>query len=255
MSLSWTEHSVWLGRDRLLLAETSRWAPQRLRASAEQRLGGGIGPAVGLASLLGQPNRALFKPRVHLQLGSPWVRYGVLPWQDGLSRAQEWEQYARAMLRSQFGLPTEGWRLRVMAGGYGQPRLACAMDEALHAELLDTVARSGRVVGRIEPSLSRVLLRYRAHWPQSDFALLLAEDGLLTLAFFAEARWAGVLVLNRSADLAGLLQQAASLLGLAVPQQVYLLGPAELRHSVLPQGQLHYLGDSQPRLAEREPLC
>ncbi|WP_269532476.1 hypothetical protein [Chitinimonas sp. BJYL2] len=250
MSPLWTEHTLWLGRDRAALAGHSRLPARGLPLA---QLGvSETGPAAAASALLAATPRGRWRAGVELVLGSPWVRYQLLPWQEGVHTDAEWADYARALMRPQFGTATDGWRVRVADAPYGAVRLAAAVDESLCVSLAEAVVARGQKLASIEPALMQVYNRHRRTLRHTEFALLVLEDSLLTCAVASAGDWRGVVSLPLAGDLAATLRQAGGLLSIGMPEISYLA--ATRRPAQLP-AQCQWLGPIAPAFATLEAAC
>lgn len=254
MSLSWIDHTVWLGRDQIALASAQRWAPSRAVSRDVQPVDAGH-LALTLRQALSALPRGRLPTAVNMILGSPWVRYQVLPWQHGISTDMEWQNYGRAVMKQHFGGPTESWRIRVSEGAWGTPRLAAAIDNGLFEELTATVKAAKLTQGYFEPALMTVFNRFRKEIPRREFALLLLEGGQATCGFLSNGQWRAVITLNADydSDLGNVLRQAAMLTEQVLPTRVYIAS-SEVRLAQLdiPDFTPHWLGGLHPLLPTLE---
>lgn len=192
MSLSWRD------RVRLSLAPEG-WSARRLtglwphRAAAPARGRCASGPAeapwrpalaAAAAALAAAPwsNAAL-----EVILADALVRYRILPWQAGLAGEDEEAAYARLNFREVYGAAADAWEIRCAAAPPGEPRLACAIDAALLAEL-GTLA-GGRAPASVRPAFVASFERLRARLGGPLAGLALAADHHITLGVLAEGRW------------------------------------------------------------------
>lgn len=255
MSPLWIEHSAWLASSSLTLASRPRLQKgdlQKITQSIHAR-----SAALTLQQQLESRPASRFGT-LNLLLSGDWVRYAVLPWQDGLCQPADWEAYARLMMAAQFGSGTDGWRFCLQPAGFGQPRLACAMDEAMYQIVLE-LARSHKLrINRCEPLLAAVHRQYRSQLQATEFALVITEQDQLCCAFWRDQAWQGVVTLPVSQNsealldggMAALLRQAAMLAEESLPRQICISSSAHsLARLNLPQCEVSFLGAVHPLFA------
>ncbi|MDW5416525.1 hypothetical protein R6242_08045 [Iodobacter sp. CM08] len=256
MSPLWIEHSVWLAGNKLTLA-----SQPRLQKADKQWLSQAIdsqSAALSLQQLLAA-RPASSVSTLNVLLSGDWVRYGVLPWQDGLYQPNDWQAYARLILAQQFGSNADGWRVCINPAGFGQRRLACAMDESIYQIVLELAKSNKTRLQSVQPLLSSVIAQYRRQLLAAEFALVVTENDSLCCAFWQDKAWQGVinLPINQGSDalhnggMAALLRQAAMLAQVSLPKQIYISSSAHsLAKLGLPGCEVAYLGAVHPLFTE-----
>ncbi|UXY16812.1 hypothetical protein N8I74_07275 [Chitiniphilus purpureus] len=232
MSPLWIEHSAWLTRHEALLASGARpggGIVHRQRAAIDNNPDTAV---LHLQQLLGDAPRGRIGQLDSLQLllGSTWVRYAVLPWQDDLYKDTDWEGYARVVLARHFGVSVETWRIRVAPAGYGKPRIASAVDQGFYQTLVELArARKLRLNG-ITPLLTSAINQHRGKLKGREFGLVLLESEHATCAFHRAGAWQGVVTLANTMReeaeafaLAAMVRDAAMLTGQELPEQLYVV--------------------------------
>ena len=156
MSPLWRNHlRISLCAERLVLADYER----------------GLRPGTGKASVTpvqGNPNHpewraaldalpsalADFRGRdASVVLADQFVRYVLLPWNAALKNADQWLALARHRLGAVHGAAAADWNVRLTETAPSGPRLACALDRELLAELAaKLVAADVRLVS-VQPFL------------------------------------------------------------------------------------------------------
>jgi hypothetical protein len=243
----WIEHSAWLAGKRLTLASQPRLQKAE-KVWLSQPIDQPSAAPVLQQLLAARPASSISTLKV--LLSGEWVRYCVLPWQDGLYQPADWQAYARLMFAQQFG-SSDGWRIAINPAGFGQNRLACAMDETTYLMLLE-LAKSQRCrLLSVEPLLSTVIKQHRRQLRAAEFALLISEPDSLCCAFWHSGAWQGVISLPLQKPdeeaIAALLRQAAMLAQVKLPAEVYLSSSAHaLAKLSLPGCQYRYLGAVHP---------
>jgi hypothetical protein len=124
---------------------------------------------------------------VTLVLSNHFVRYVVLPAQDGVASLEEEAALARFHFTRIHGERVKSWDVRVSDG------LACAIDAALLAGIKEafTKHKSARLAS-VQPALMAFYNRSRRRIPREGAWLLLAEQGRTCLARLAAHGWASV---------------------------------------------------------------
>lgn len=163
--------------------------------------------------------------RLHVVLSNRFVRYAVVPWQEGLHGAAEDAAYMRHVFTEVYGSVADRWDLCASAGSHGQPRLASAIDIDLLAALRRTCAARGLALRAVCPRLGSIFNRYRKRIAASGW-LVMAESNCLCIALFDGGRWLSASVARLPVHwrhaLPDLLERAACLANpAAAADQVY----------------------------------
>lgn len=145
---------------------------------------------------------------LNIVLSNAFVRFLVLPWQDGVFTQQDWQAIAQHEFRKQFGVIANNWRITVSLHGYGQTVLAAAIDESLCAQLYSSAQQLQFDIAAITPLLMVLSNTHSAsQQAHTDHTwLLMAEPARLTLCQFSQGNWQQVLA---DVPLAGLEYQHA----------------------------------------------
>ncbi|HET7596859.1 MAG TPA: hypothetical protein VFK15_07995 [Burkholderiales bacterium] len=172
------------------------------------------------------PQRKRRRLSVTVVLSDRFVRYAVLPWSEVLKTETEWLALARHRFVSVHGGLAEQWQLRVAKAPYGCPRLACAMDVALLAELQKAIGARARLVS-VQPHLMACYNRLAPGLRRGSCWLVIDEAGRLTVALLEKGVWRAIRH-RRKPDcgpggLAQLLDRESALLGLAQPRHEIML--------------------------------
>ncbi|XZG71378.1 hypothetical protein ACTSKR_05820 [Chitinibacteraceae bacterium HSL-7] len=228
MSPLWIEHIAWLAPETGLLASVARPGGQVLTTKSEA--GERDAVILRLQQLLTDLPKGRFKQdRLELMLGSAFCRYAVLPWQDNLHKDEDWRGYAAVLMSQQFGVSVESWRIRVAPAGYGQPRLAAAVDEGFYQAAAELTRAAGIKLQGAGPTLVSAINQHCGKLKGKQFALLLLEAGVATVAFSYKGAWRGVLSQPLVADAIGastvssVVRDAAMLCNQPVPEQIYVV--------------------------------
>jgi hypothetical protein len=142
-----------------------------------------------LAQILAQSESTLKNQSVNVILSNTFVRYLVLPWQDGVLTQMDWQAIAQHAFRKQFGAAANDWLVRVSLEKYGQTVLAAAIDNSFYAQLQISAEALNFSIGAVEPLLMRVLNQNKPNtWA------LIAEPERLVLCQMQDSEWRQVLV-------------------------------------------------------------
>ncbi|BCL76044.1 hypothetical protein JHS3_17800 [Jeongeupia sp. HS-3] len=248
------DHHGWLMRSQVMLASKPRW-PRGPVARRSEAIDGTADTAVlRLQQLLNDAPAGRFDT-LTLHLGTPWVRYTVLPWQDNLKRDADWQGYARVLMASQFNVATDTWRVAIEPGPYGAPRLAAAIDQGLYQTLLELARTRKCRLSAVAPLLTDVVNRYHSAVKSPEFALIVAEAEHISCLFRKQRAWRGVVTLSApaggmaGASLTALARDAAMLASDFVPRTLYLAGGHDQAPEHLDgEFELNWLGGLHPLL-------
>ncbi len=142
--------------------------------------------------------------RVTVVLSNHFVRYAVLPEQDGAATQEEELALARFHLAKIHGERVRGWEVRV------SERLACAIDAALLEGIKKAFPGGGKAkLVSVQPRLMAAYNGARRRIPREGAWLVLAERGRTCLARVAARGWASVHN-GREADADELLERERS---------------------------------------------
>ncbi|MEJ2794712.1 hypothetical protein WAE56_14980 [Iodobacter sp. LRB] len=251
----WIEHSVWLASKKLILA-----SQPRLQKADKQWTSATIDAQ---SAALALQQRLETRPKssistLNILLSGDWVRYAVLPWQDGLYQPDDWNAYARLILAQQFAGSAEGWRLCINPAGFGEPRMVAAMDESIYQVIIELTRTNKLRLNKMQPLFSAVHQLYRKQLKAAEFALVISEADQLCCGFWRDGAWQGVISLPQNQDseallnggMAALLRQAAMLAQVSLPPQIYISSSAHpLAKLSLPECEVSYLGAVHPLFA------
>jgi len=228
VSLLWRNHlRISLGAERLVLADYER----------------GLRPGKGSASAIpvqGNPNDpewraaldalpaalADFRGRdVSVVLADQFVRYVLLPWNAALKSPEQWLALARHRLGAVHGAAAADWNVRLTETAPSGPRLACALDRELLAELAARLLAANVRLVSVQPFLVAAFNRLRSDIRNAvgdgSCWLVIEEPRRLTLAFIQRGVW--VAVRSRRTDsgwraaLPELIQRESAFLALSEP--------------------------------------
>jgi hypothetical protein len=141
---------------------------------------------------------------VSVLLSNHFVRYAVLPAQDGSATLEEELALARFQFTKIHGERVKAWEVRV------SEQLACAIDTALLSEIKGIFSKQkGVKLVSVQPYLMAAYNRTRRRIPAEGAWLVLAETGRTCLARLAPKGWASVHN-GRETDAEALLERERS---------------------------------------------
>jgi hypothetical protein len=167
-----------------------------------------------LSRLAGELGKA--SARVTVVLSNHFTRYALVPWSEGLGKADEEVAFARYCFAKIHGERSKNWDLRLSAGPQGTQRMASAVDAPLVQAVRSAFPGKARLVS-VQPYLMSAFNRFRRQLAGARAWLLLAEPQRTCLARLEEGRWTAVR--NWRGDLdapehwAGLLDRERHLVG------------------------------------------
>lgn len=148
--------------------------------------------ATGYTSLLqaiAEQSDVLAQHRVRIILSNHFVRYGVLPWQPGVSKRADWEALASHDFRQRYGAVADNWTVHVSLRKFGYAVLTLAVDQALLQGLQDIAHCSHWHVASIEPLLKPLLNNIVAVDIEDQAWLLMAEPGRVVLGEMQQGQY------------------------------------------------------------------
>jgi hypothetical protein len=172
-------------------------------------------------------------------LSNQFLRYALVPWQAGLTDAQEDLSYTRHCFTKVYGKAALQWEVRLSHQASGRPRLASGVDAELLKGLRSMFARSGIALRSIQPHLMAAFNNARSQLRRRSTWLALLEPGHLCLALLRDGYWSRVRSLRIDSswrqELPRILEREAFLVDdAAVPHDVYV-GHLDAGELVLPE--------------------
>ena len=130
--------------------------------------------------------------RLHVILANRFVRFACVPWSEAIASEGELQTVARLVLESCYGDMT-GWTVSLDHGGWGEARLACAVEDSLLAKLREVVEAARVDCSHIEPYFVTCWNRWCGELPGGDALLAVAEpQGPAVVASFRGGAWHSV---------------------------------------------------------------
>jgi hypothetical protein len=133
-------------------------------------------------------------------LSNEFVNYELIPWNSGIASAEEEEAFIQHQFSQTFGAAATAWSLRVAQAGYGQARVASAVDK----DCIDAIARcfagtALRLHG-IEPYLMGAFNAVRKDLPGGRTRLVIVEGAKMSIIVLEDFSWSGLRVLRVNQD-------------------------------------------------------
>jgi hypothetical protein len=158
---------------------------------------------------------------VSVVLADQFVRYVLLPWNAALKSEEQWLALARHRLGAVHGAAAADWDVKLTETAPSGPRLACAVDRELLAELAAKLLAANVRLVSVQPFLVAAFNRIRRTIGNGSCWLVVEEPRRLTLAFIQHGVW--VAVRSRRTDpgwraaLPELLERESAFLALSEP--------------------------------------
>lgn|GEM_PF-1695640 len=154
--------------------------------------------------------------RLHVVLSNSFVRFACVPWSEAIADEGELQIVAGLVLESCYGDMT-GWTVSLDNGGWGEARLACAVENALLAKLREALEAAHVDCSCIEPYFVTCWNRWCGELSTGDALLVVAEpQGPAVVASFRSGAWNSVRTIGGrygAASLRRLLNREALLQG------------------------------------------
>ena len=154
-------------------------------------------------------------------LADQFVRYTLLPWNESLKRAEQWQALAQHRFGALHGAPAAEWQVKVTETAPLGARLACAIERELVSGLAEQFVAAGVRLVSAQPFLVAAFNRIRSTVGKGSCWIVVEERGRLTLALIQRGEWLAIRA-RRSDDrwrnlLPEILERETAFLGLAAP--------------------------------------
>lgn len=197
-------------------------APDRLYISGAKavELAVNDGSWTAAAEALEQAVKGM-KGEAAVVLADQFVRYTLLPWNETLKTAEQWNALASHRFTTLHGPKAGEWQINVAETAPMGPRLACAVDRALIQRLADVFVKANVRLASVQPFLVAAFNRIRKTVGNGSCWIVVEEPGRLTLSLIQRGQW--VAIRSRRADkswrnvLPEMLERESAFLGLSSP--------------------------------------
>jgi len=144
--------------------------------------------------------------RVEVILADSLVRYAIMPWSADVLAADEHRTMARIHFEAMFGPMLGEWEFQAAPAGYGQARIACAVDSRLSSALHALFAAHKMRMVSLRPYLICVMNRWHAQLSGDALLVVVAPEHCMMAGFKAGA-WHSVRRIRLSDTSVSQLQQ------------------------------------------------
>jgi hypothetical protein len=153
----------------------------------------GAEPWEGAAATLARLGDELARvsSRVTIVLSNHFARYVLVPWSEGLAKAEEETAFARYCFAKIHGERSKDWDLRLSPAHSGSTRIASAIDAPLVQAVKAAFPFKAKLVS-IQPYLMSAFNRCRAQVKGARAWFLLVEPERTCLARIEQGQWAAV---------------------------------------------------------------
>lgn len=180
-------------------------------------------------------------------LSNHFVRYALVPWSEQISDANEEQAFIRHCFTKTYGAEAQHWALRMSPAGYGETKVACAIDQ----ELLDGLERistsHGLRLSSLQPYFMAAFNQWRRQLPESVVWFVVAEPGRLCVSLMERGQWRILRVVKVGddwRDALGKLLEREYLVSDSAPERgkVYVHAPDDESEIILPGWTAQRLG-------------
>jgi hypothetical protein len=161
------------------------------------------------------------KGEASVVLADQFVRYTLLPWNETLKSAEQWNALASHRFTTLHGPKAGEWQINVAETAPMGPRLACAVDRSMIQRLAEMFVKVNVRLASVQPFLVAAFNRIRKTVGNGSCWIVVEEPGRLTLSLIQRGQW--VAIRTRRADkswrnvLPEMLERESAFLGLSSP--------------------------------------
>lgn len=173
---------------------------------------------------------------VTVVLSNHFVRYAVMPYSIDVNSREEERTLAQILFEGVYGELVKQWKLEIVDGGYGEPRLMAAADTSLLDKIANVLTPSTLQLSAITPYFVSAFNRFHKQMQEPDGLFTVVEAGQMVVVAFKNAQLSSVrrVLLNGKLDehLPKLLQREALTSGLdmnAVPIYLHVVGRPDFK--------------------------
>ena len=127
-----------------------------------------------------------------LVLSNHFVRYALIPWNDGLANQSERDAYLRHSFHLVYGDAARGWDLRLSHNGVNQAAVASGIEPALLQDINTAFGTAGFNVSAIYPHLMIGINHAQQQLSQTTYWFVLVEQGRVCIAMIRDGLWLSV---------------------------------------------------------------
>ena len=127
-----------------------------------------------------------------LVLSNHFLRYALVPWAEGIDKADEDATYVRHCFQRIYGDAAQHWTLQTSPERSGSTRLAAAMDQDLLSQLQTGLAQAQISLASVQPYLMSALNHWRRQLRGSQFIFAVAEPERIAMVLVRAGQWLDV---------------------------------------------------------------
>ena len=127
-----------------------------------------------------------------LVLSNHFVRYALIPWNDGLANQSERDAFLRHSFHLVYGDAARGWDLRLSHNGVNQAAVASGIEPALLQDIHTAFGTAGFNVSAIYPHLMIGINHAQQQLSQTTYWFVLVEQGRVCIAMIHDGLWLSV---------------------------------------------------------------
>jgi hypothetical protein len=180
-------------------------------------------------------------------LSNHFVRYALVPWNEQINDPGEEQAFIRLCFTQIYGADAKLWALRASPAGYGETRVACAIDQGLLEGVERVAAAHGVRLVSLQPYLMSMFNQWCGELQGSSAWFVVAEPGRLCISQLQQARWHTVRTIKVGDDWQHALQKLLEreyLISDSATERgaVYLYAPGMTAATDFPGWEVHRLG-------------
>lgn len=127
-----------------------------------------------------------------LVLSNHFLRYALIPWAEGIDKAEEDATYVRHCFLRIYGEAAQNWALQPSPARSGAVRLAAAMDPDLLSQLQTGLTQANIRLASVQPYLMSAFNHWRRQLRGSQFVFAVAEPQRLCVVLVRAGQWLDV---------------------------------------------------------------
>ncbi len=197
------------------------------------------------------------KADVEIVLSNHFVRYAVIPWSNDVTGIAETLIMTRIHFEEVYGDLAADWELRLSKNGYGEARLASAVDRELLDGLSGLFDGTSLRLASVQPCLMTAFNLCLNKIVDEDCLFILEEPGKVCLAQMRNHQWSQIRVSpveNLEHELGALLNRETLLNGLNASVKKYRFALSWMQENLLPDASSLLLpaAHSHPSIVAKE---
>jgi len=122
-------------------------------------------------------------------LSNHFVRYALVPWNEQITDLGEEQAFIRLCFTQTYGADARQWALRASPAGYGESRVASAIDQGLLEGIERIASAHGVRLMSLQPYLMTMFNQWREELQDASAWFVVAEPGRLCISQLQQACW------------------------------------------------------------------